>query len=80
MRTTLNLDDHVMEELLRATHADTKTQAVTQAIQEYVRRKQLEELRQLRGKLRLRADWRTWEAQELRDMKRLDKRWGPRRG
>lgn len=78
MRTTLNLDDHVMDELLRLATADTKTQAVTQAIQEYVRRKQLEELRQLRGRLPLRTNWRQCERGELRDLKRLERRRGSR--
>ena len=76
MRTTLNLDEAVMATLLRATRAETKTQAVTQAILEYVRRKQLDELRQLRGKLPLRANWRQSERLELRDLKRLERRRG----
>lgn len=76
MRTTLNLDDHIMHDLLRVTQADTKTQAVTEAVKDYVRRRRLEELRQLRGKLHLRADWRRWERVELRDQKRLERRRG----
>lgn len=76
MRTTLNLDEAVMATLLRTTRAETKTQAVTQAILEYVRRKQLDELRQLRGKLPLRADWRRAERRELRDVKRLERHRG----
>ena len=70
MRTTLNLDDEVMQTLLRTTHASTKTQAVTQAIQDYVRRQQLEELRRLRGKLRLRCRWKRWERLEIKDSRR----------
>ncbi len=76
MRTTLNLDDQVMGTLLRVTHAPTKTQAVTQAIQDYVRRQQLEELRQLRGKLHVRDTWRQLEHVELRDQQRLARRRG----
>lgn len=76
MRTTLNLDDQVMEKLLRVTHAHTKTQAVTEAVQEYVHRKQLEELRRLRGRLPLRHDWRRHERIELRAMTRRERRGG----
>jgi len=76
MRTTLNLDDDVITRLLRITHAPTKTQAVTHAIREYVRHQQLEELRQLRGKLRLRQDWRRAEQVELRALKRSERRRG----
>jgi len=76
MRTTLNLDDQIMEALLRVTDADTKTQAVTQAVKDYVRRKQLEELLALQGKLRLKDNWRQLERVEMRDLKRLDRRYG----
>lgn len=76
MRTTLNLDEAVMRDLLRITHGESKTKAVTQAIQDYVRRKQLEELKALQGKLRLRSSWRQLERLELRDMKRLSRRRG----
>ncbi len=70
MRTTLNLDDGVMQMLLRTTHATTKTQAVTQAIQDYVRRQQLEALRQLRGKLHVRRNWQHLERLELKGARR----------
>jgi Arc/MetJ family transcription regulator len=76
MRTTLNLDDEVMASLLQITKAPTKTEAVIQAIQEYVRRQQIEELRRLRGTVRLRNDWRRSEHVEVRDMKRLERRRG----
>ncbi len=73
MRTTLNLDDQVMDNLLRVTHASTKTQAVTQAIQDYVRRRQLEELKALQGRLHIKPTWRQLERLELRDQKRLER-------
>lgn len=76
MRTTLNLDDHLMHDLLRVTHADTKTQAVTEAVKDHIRRKQLEELRQLRGQVPLRKNWRRLEQLELRSMKRLGRQRG----
>ena len=76
MRTTLNLDDHCMQQLLHVTHAQTKTQAVTEAIKDYVRRKQLEALKALQGKLPLRNNWRALEQVELRDMKRTERRRG----
>ncbi len=66
MRTTLNLDDDVMRDLLRATHAETKTQAVTEAVKDYVRRKQLDALKALRGKLHLTHAWRRLEQAEIR--------------
>ena len=67
MRTTLNLDDQTMRSLLSITHAHTKTQAVTQAIQDYVLRRQLEELKSLQGKLHLKNRWQQMERAEIQE-------------
>lgn len=40
-------------------------------IHDDLRRQQLEELRRLRGKLRLRTNWRQPEQLELRELRRL---------
>ena len=56
MRTTLNLDDQLIDELMKATQARTKTEAITQAISDLIRRKKLEELKSLSGKIHLAVD------------------------
>ena len=43
MRTTLNIDDRIMESVMEATGAKTKTEAVNAALKEYVRRKHMQE-------------------------------------
>ncbi|HEV8580265.1 MAG TPA: type II toxin-antitoxin system VapB family antitoxin, partial [Thermoanaerobaculia bacterium] len=37
MRTTLNIEDDLFADLMRLTHATTKTQAVRDALKEYIR-------------------------------------------
>ena len=51
MRTTINVDDRIIRDLMRYTDAQTKTEAVNKAIAEWVRRKRIDEFRALRGNI-----------------------------
>jgi len=51
MRTTLDLDDRLMEALLARHPGESKTKAVEAAIEDHVRRKAVEGLLEMRGKL-----------------------------
>lgn len=53
MRTTVTLGDEMMRELLDATGTDNMTQAVHTAVDEFLRRRRLEKLRALRGKVEI---------------------------
>lgn len=57
MRTTLNIDDHIFNDLLRITKAKTKTAAVTTALTEYLRIKRKEKVIALRGNLDILDNW-----------------------
>ena len=65
MRTTLNLDDEILRTVQEETGARTKTQAVHEVLKDYLRRKKIEKLIELQGKVRFSADARTlrkgWE-------------------
>lgn len=74
MRTTLNLDDHLLEEVMRATGARTKTEAITLALEELVQHRKLERLKALSGKIHLDLDWRAQEDLELRHQEALKRR------
>jgi Arc/MetJ family transcription regulator len=74
MRTTLNLDDGLVQELMKATQAKTKTDAIHQAAAELIRRKKLERLKSLSGKIRLDLDWKKLERVELRHQAALKRR------
>ena len=75
MRTTLDLDEELVNELLKATEANTKTEAIHLAISELIRRRKLEKLKSLSGKIHIDLDWRKREKAELEHQKRLARRW-----
>jgi hypothetical protein len=51
MRATVTIEKEVLDELVKETKAKSKTTAVKKAIHEYLRRKKIEKIRSLRGKL-----------------------------
>ena len=59
MRTTLNIDDETMAFVIKETGATTKSEAVRKALADYVRRRQIEKLIALKGKVRFAVDWKT---------------------
>jgi hypothetical protein len=74
MRTTLDLNEKLIRELMDVTSAKTKTDAIHQAASELIRRKKLNQLKCLSGKIRLDLDWKKLEQTELRhqaSLKRL---------
>ena len=56
MRTTLNLDENLISELVKVTEARTKTEAIHIAAAELIRRKKLEKLKSLSGKVRIESN------------------------
>jgi len=73
MRTTINVDDSLFEELMRRTGARTKTAAVRIALEEYIRLMRVKELLSLRGKLEIEDNWRELRELEIQEMKET---WG----
>ena len=73
MRTTINVDDHLFEELMRRTGARTKTAAVRIALKEYIRLMRVRELISLRGKVDIADNWRELRELEIQEMKET---WG----
>jgi len=56
MRTTLNIDDEMLRIVQEETGARTKSQAVHEALKDFVRRRKIEKLIQLGGKVRFSLD------------------------
>jgi hypothetical protein len=75
MRTTLNLDDDLIQELMKATDARTKTEAIHQAISELIRRRKLEKLKSLSGQMPLALDLKKPKKIELKRQNNLIQRW-----
>jgi hypothetical protein len=67
MRTTLNIEDGLFDDLMRLTQATTKTQAVRDALTEYIRLRRKEELLALRGRLEIEDNWRQLRESELKE-------------
>ena len=63
MRTTITIDDAIFCELMSFTQAKTRTEAINRALAEWVRRKKIEKLKALRGKL---------SVGDLDDLRRLE--------
>jgi len=63
MRTTLEVDEAKLKELMRLLDVSSKTDAINRAIEECLRARRRTRLRELAGKLSLAEDWR-----EFRDL------------
>ena len=67
MRTTLDIDEKLLQEVLEFTGEATKGKAVNKALAEYVRRSKLDDLRNMIGSMDLQYDWRKERQRELAD-------------
>ena len=56
MRTTVDIPDEVMKEALRTSQAKTKTMVIVLGLKELINRHKLDQLRSLRGKVKLTVD------------------------
>ncbi len=57
MRTTLNIDDLLMKRLLEVTHETSKTRAITIAIEEFLKKKQIKKILSYQGTLDIENNW-----------------------
>lgn len=57
MRTTLDIDERLLEEVVKATGQKSKSKAVNKVLEEYVRRKRIQELRDMAGTIDLVDNW-----------------------
>ena len=69
MRTTINVNDELINDLMKRTKSRTKTQAIVTAIREYLKRTAIEDLISLSGKIDIDPDWRKDEEAELDEYK-----------
>ncbi|NKB25116.1 MAG: type II toxin-antitoxin system VapB family antitoxin [Kiritimatiellae bacterium] len=59
MRTTLEIPKTLIDEALRASHHKTKTAVIIAALEDLVRKKKIQKLKQYKGKVDLRIDLAT---------------------
>jgi Arc/MetJ family transcription regulator len=73
MRTTLELDDNLMEALMARSQGKSKTKAVESAIADYLRRDAARGLRELRGRVAF-EDPDYWRKSRRAEVERLQRR------
>ncbi|MCJ7593406.1 MAG: type II toxin-antitoxin system VapB family antitoxin [Desulfobacterales bacterium] len=69
MRTTINLKEELVRDLMKRTKSRTKTHAIETAIKEYLQKKAIEDLIALSGKVDIAPDWQKEEEAELDEYK-----------
>jgi len=57
MKTTLNIPDELVKKTMKLSRSKTKTEAIVTALEEYIRRKKLDEIIGMEGKLQFSHDW-----------------------
>ena len=73
MRTTLDVDEKLMETMLKMTGEKSKSKAVNKAMEDYIRRRSIDELRAMAGKIDVIDNWQELEELELEEQKKM--RW-----
>ena len=66
MRATLNIPDDLIDEVQRLSGEKTKTQAIVTVMEDYVRRRKMQDLLSLRGRISIDYDWEREEETELK--------------
>ncbi len=56
MRTTIDIPKDLIDEVMRFTHVKTKTSAIILGLKELLRKRKIENIRSLRGKLDIDID------------------------
>lgn len=57
MKTILDIPDELLNEAMELSHSKTKKEGVIIALEEFVRKKRIEEALQMEGKLKFNKDW-----------------------
>ncbi len=65
MRTTLNLDTHLINKLLEITREKSKTKAITIAIKDYLKKNNIKKILSYQGNLKIENNWQKLEKEEL---------------
>jgi Arc/MetJ family transcription regulator len=65
MRTTINIKEKTVQEVMHITGAKNKSQAINTALEAYVQEKRMKKLLELKGKLNLNENWKALREMEL---------------
>jgi Arc/MetJ family transcription regulator len=65
MRTTLDLDEKLLERVIEATGEKSKSKALNKVMEEYLRHRAVDELLAMAGKIELDDSWEVWRRTDL---------------
>ena len=65
MRTTLDIDKKLLNEVVKITREKNKSMAVNKALEKYIREIKIQELKSLSGKVKLIDSWKKLRELEL---------------
>lgn len=68
MRTTLEIDDELLDAVVRFTNEKNKSRAVSRALEEYLRKKAVEDLEAMAGHIEMVDNLKELEELELKEM------------
>jgi metal-responsive CopG/Arc/MetJ family transcriptional regulator len=58
MRSTLNIDDNIMEKVMSYTGQKNRSEAVRQALSSFIKEQKKKQILELRGQVNIEDDWR----------------------
>jgi metal-responsive CopG/Arc/MetJ family transcriptional regulator len=70
MRTTIAIDEHLIQELMRLEGDVSRSEAIRRAVEDYLRRRKMDEFLALAGAGLVDLTWQDAEQQELRKVKK----------
>ena len=65
MRTTINIKEETVQEVMHITGAKNRSQAINEALEAYVQERRMKKLLELKGKLSLDENWKALREMEL---------------
>lgn len=72
MRTTIALDEALLTELMRAEPGVSRSEAIRRAVQDYLRRRRVDEFMKLAGSRLVDLDSREADRQQLDEVRQMD--------
>lgn len=72
MRTTIAIDEELMDALMRAEEGVSRSEAVRRAIKEYLWQRRVDEFMKLAGSGIVDLDWREMERQEAEEVQQME--------
>lgn len=78
MRATLNIPDDLISEVQKLSGEKSKTKAIVNAMEEFVREKKLRQILDLRGKIKIEDVTKELDELKIKEQEENDKRWRDR--